>query len=234
MTGKIFHRDRAFTLIELLIVVAIIAILAAIAVPNFVAAQVRAKVTRTQSDMRTLATGLESYRVDNNEYPINMYSTAHYYDDGRGGVVDPWGFKPIAHERGRTVAACLWRLTTPIAYLATVVGYASPFWHSQEYFDWMLTMEGQTSGMLNVGATYLFGAAKVPTRQMPTNDMARRFPEWPASGMIKENHYWFIYGPGPYDQTDKSATYWIRANYDKPYDPSNGTVSEGQIVRTGP
>src|SRR5690606_10911813 len=141
-----------------LIVVAIIAILAAIAVPNFVAAQVRAKVTRTQSDMRTLATGLESYRVDNNEYPINMYSTAHYYDDGRGGVDDPWGFKPIAHERGRTVAACLWRLTTPIAYLATVDGYASPFWHSQEYFDWMLTMEGQTSGMLNVGATYLFGA----------------------------------------------------------------------------
>src|SRR5690606_41044191 len=62
-----------------------------------------------------------------------------------GGVDDPWGFKPIAHERGRTVAACLWRLTTPIAYLATVDGYASPFWHSQEYFDWMLTMEGQTS-----------------------------------------------------------------------------------------
>ena len=58
----------AFTLIELLIVVAIIAILAAIAVPNFLEAQVRAKVSRVKSDMRAVATALESYHVDNNRY----------------------------------------------------------------------------------------------------------------------------------------------------------------------
>jgi type II secretion system protein G len=58
-----------FTLIELLMVVAIIAILASIALPNFLEAQVRAKVSRAKADMRTLSTGLESYRVDNNGYP---------------------------------------------------------------------------------------------------------------------------------------------------------------------
>src|SRR3954465_8733783 len=62
-------RSRGFTLIELLIVVAIIAILAAIAVPNFLEAQIRAKVSRAKADMRTLATGLEAYQVDNNSYP---------------------------------------------------------------------------------------------------------------------------------------------------------------------
>ncbi len=52
---------KVFTLIEILIVVAIIAILAAIAVPNFLEAQVRSKVSRTKSDMRSVATALESY-----------------------------------------------------------------------------------------------------------------------------------------------------------------------------
>ena len=62
-------RCKGFTLIELLIVVAIISILAAIAIPNFLEAQVRAKVARVRSDMRTISIGLESYRIDFNSYP---------------------------------------------------------------------------------------------------------------------------------------------------------------------
>ena len=59
---------KAFTLIELLIVVAIIAILAAIAVPNFLEAQVRSKVSRVKADMRSMRTAMEAYRVDYNRY----------------------------------------------------------------------------------------------------------------------------------------------------------------------
>lgn len=62
---------RAFTLIELLTVVGIIAILAAIAVPNFLEAQVRSKISRTISDMAVVSAALRSYYADNNHYPHN-------------------------------------------------------------------------------------------------------------------------------------------------------------------
>jgi len=69
----------AFTLIELLIVVAIIAILAAIAVPNFLEAQTRSKVSRTASDMRSVAVAVEAYRVDNNDYPLPTFSVGFFH-----------------------------------------------------------------------------------------------------------------------------------------------------------
>lgn len=59
----------AFTLIELLIVVAIISILSSIAVPNFLEAQTRAKVSRVKADMAAMTTALEIYATDHNNYP---------------------------------------------------------------------------------------------------------------------------------------------------------------------
>ena len=60
---------NGFTLIELLIVVAIISILSSIAVPNFLEAQTRAKVSRVKADMASMATALEIYAIDRNNYP---------------------------------------------------------------------------------------------------------------------------------------------------------------------
>jgi type II secretion system protein G len=66
MQWKLFQsrHGKGFTLIELLIVIAIILILIAIALPNFLAAQIRSKVARAKSDLRTYATAEESYRLD--------------------------------------------------------------------------------------------------------------------------------------------------------------------------
>ncbi|MBN1867642.1 prepilin-type N-terminal cleavage/methylation domain-containing protein [Candidatus Sumerlaeota bacterium] len=79
-----------FTLIELLIVVAIIAILAAIAVPNFLEAQIRSKVARAKSDMRSEATALGAYMTDANAYPPpRLYFNATDWVSGSVALTTP-------------------------------------------------------------------------------------------------------------------------------------------------
>src|SRR5260221_7485754 len=68
--------EKVFTLIELLIVVAIIGIIAAIAIPNLLNAIDRGKQKRTMADMRSIGTGIEAYAVDNNVYPVAATSAA--------------------------------------------------------------------------------------------------------------------------------------------------------------
>jgi len=89
-------KKNGFTLIELLIVVAIIGVLAAIAVPNFLNAQMRAKVSRVQADMKALSTALEQYFLDYNTY------------------VEDHDWPSDTSQRG------LFRLTFPVAYLAAL------------------------------------------------------------------------------------------------------------------
>jgi prepilin-type N-terminal cleavage/methylation domain-containing protein len=92
---------RAFTLIELLIVIGIIAILALVALPNMLEAQVRAKVARGKADLRSISTTMEAYAVDHNRYPPN-------YDTGL------YGFNP--GNESLSYAA----LTTPVAYITSI------------------------------------------------------------------------------------------------------------------
>lgn len=68
-------RKAGFTLVEIMIVVAIIALLAAIAIPNLLRAKISANDALAQSTLRTLSTASETYGTANNgNYPEDMTS----------------------------------------------------------------------------------------------------------------------------------------------------------------
>ena len=61
--------ERGFTLIEMMIVVAIIAILVAILVPNFMRARAQAQTAACEANLKEIATALELYQTDHQQYP---------------------------------------------------------------------------------------------------------------------------------------------------------------------
>lgn len=202
-------QTKAFTLIELLIVVAIIAILAAIAVPNFLEAQVRSKVSRAQADMRTINTALEAYYVDNNAYPPSV----------RNSPVEPIPRRGSAWMDRRM-------LTTPISYITTVppdpfvARDPGPQVEAGKFNVYGIHDRG-TSGTYDLPFNSWMMWSVGP--DLRTNTGGYRKLEMVERGEAAQIDWW--------NQTQGAGT----SNYPgHRYDPTNGTVSLGDIYRFGP
>ena len=203
------RREKSFTLIELLIVVAIIAILAAIAVPNFLAAQIRGKYARAVSDLRSIATGLESYAVDHNHYPPNY-------------KVNYWSIPfvlttPIAYlTQGR--------LVDPFAYWNRRMGGEFPDSRSDDAELYSYHVVCDMSEYLA-----LYGGPFEPPFEVVDDPSANE-------GALELYGHWKLISLGPdkkYEDESKSAAENLAERiFDIHYDPTNGAVSFGNIYRT--
>jgi len=196
---------RGFTLIELLIVVAIIAILAAIAVPNFLEAQTRAKVSRVKSDMRSLATGLETYRIDNNKY----FPTTRFVASDTRTLI--WSY-----------------MTTPVAYMTSVP--QDPFNAKDIPDNKVITLWGPDYIDGNVAIRHRWGSSgSVGNTNARSPIMFSPYPELSNGTQMVKNGFWAMvsFGPDQFFEINRSFPSPVT-----PYDPTNGTVSWGDIVRT--
>jgi general secretion pathway protein G len=101
-----WNRNHGFTLIEIMVVVVILGILAALVVPRIMSRPGDARIVRAQQDIRAVQSALELYRLDNFRYPTTQQGLlalvkkpslepvpSNWKQDGYLGAVpkDPWG-----------------------------------------------------------------------------------------------------------------------------------------------
>jgi len=78
MLNKLNKRRAGFTLVEIMIVVAIIALLAAIAVPGFLRARKRSQASRVINDLRLIDSAVDQYAIENNKSTGNAVPVADW------------------------------------------------------------------------------------------------------------------------------------------------------------
>jgi len=87
MLKAINKRRGGFTLVEIMIVVAIIALLAAIAVPGFLRARKRSQASRILNDLRMIDSAVDQYAIETNRATAFQMNTADWTNYLKKGTV---------------------------------------------------------------------------------------------------------------------------------------------------
>lgn len=207
--------NLGFSAIELLICIALVAMLAAIAVPNYMQADTSSKIAQAKQDLNSLKIGLEVYETDLGAYPWQNHPPVCL------------GTSPYTTKR-----ATLERLTTPVSYLGENTPFYDPFVADGYYEGATLSTWTPLSdpGSQNC---YFYNARNL----IDTST-------WGQTQEHDVDPYWyFLESAGPdlsrhetYQALNAMATDTAlnRARLSMTiYDPTNGSVSRGSIWDIG-
>ncbi len=134
MLSSRLRNNRGFTLIEIMVVVVILGILAAVIVPRFLSRPDEAKVTKAKVDMKSIEEALGLFKLDNGFYPST--------DQGLKALVE----KPQTGQIPSKFSAEGYLKKVPLDPWGNPYVYLSPGLHSQNYDLICYGADGQTGG----------------------------------------------------------------------------------------
>ncbi|MFH0794243.1 MAG: hypothetical protein V2A74_09465 [bacterium] len=165
------------------------AVVSMIALPNMMEAGVRSKVSRARADMRSLATAMEAYYVDNNAYPA--WTTDPAKSSRYQRPVEP----PIPSFVRKTYQSSVMTLTTPIAYITTLM--EDPFAGPKQTFGYYSKSVGNQLGWILFspgpdGKFDLGWEIYDPSVPQPSLELLTRYTYDPTNGMVSPGDIWRV------------------------------------------
>jgi prepilin-type N-terminal cleavage/methylation domain-containing protein len=128
MLTKFNKRRGGFTLVEIMIVVAIIALLAAIAVPGFLRARKRSQASRIINDLRLIDSAVDQYAIETNKKsgdPVKVSDWTNYLK--KGSVLYNTGLDILGNAYGPQTVDTL-PAVPPASYTALSDVAGAGFW----------------------------------------------------------------------------------------------------------
>lgn len=168
---KSIRKDRGFTIVELLVVIVVIGILAAITMVSYTGVTAKANTTKALSNAQSAATVAQVYYADSGTWPATAAAFATGYTGGSGATSKmPTGVTVVPGANGANgttftepTQATLWRTNIqPANYGSTVTWACSPDCTAPtggRITYWDFTTGAQSTNVIYVGSGAATGVA---------------------------------------------------------------------------
>jgi len=133
------QKSRGFTLIELMIVIAIVAILVTIAVPAYQTFSIRAKVAECISASAPYKTSISEFRMTNGKFPANMAEAGIYGGSQASQYCSYFMYNNVREDNGDFAIEVDMVAIAPSISLPTMQLVMSPVLSSSGAVDWYCT-----------------------------------------------------------------------------------------------